>query len=256
MPLFMDNYMIYCDKKFPRRLCEDIEPHIMIPGGKVVRRPFNRFQPDVTGWWLVPSLELPFYRCGKIYCDWGDSERQTITCGFYLEKGLAAEVAVVYSSKKGRALIMNDSWQWCNFVADCTNGTFLHALKCAAANSGLPVEVHISGGYVDDPALFDPYSEIQKKDHFIFDLQNDYETLKYRCAKRDAMVLKPLNKVKTLTDFSLAVKEFSADHFLWLNVFISARFNILSEGPSDSTDVWSSEKIWKHFLINFTPWLK
>lgn len=247
--------MIYCERKTPHRLVEDIEPLAASELGKVVRRPFNRFQPAATGWWLVPSNDLPFYHHGKFYCDWSSPEMNSISCGFFLEKGLAPEVAVVYPSRKGKSLIMNDKWQWNSFAASCVNGAFGRALS-AAAESNLPVEIQVSGGYVDDPALYDPYKEKQKKDHFIFDLGADRRTLEYRCAKRDAMVLKALNGVKCLDDFCRVIGEFSTDHFLWLNVTIAARFAAFDEAVAAGEQMWSAERIWNDFLKNFAPWIK
>jgi hypothetical protein len=248
--------MIYCERKAPRRLIEDIEPFAEEKLKKVVRRPFNRFKPTMTGWWLVPSNDLPFYHHGKLYFDWADDKMGTITCGFYLEKGLAPEVAVVYPSRKGKSLIMNKKWQWPHFAESCADGSFARALKNAALESGLPVEIHVSGGYVDDPSLYDPYSEKQKKDHYVFDLDKDCDTIKYRCAKRDAMVLKPLNKIKNLSSFNQVMQEFSNDHFMWLNVYIGAKFNVFEDELPADANVWSPQKIWDEFLSYFAPWVK
>ncbi len=247
--------MNLCEKKTPRRLCEAVEEFASRACGKMARRPFNRFVPVVTSWWLVPSPELPFYRHGKYYFDWGDKEQKTIACGFYLEKGLAPEVAAVYNSKKGRSLILSGNWMWNDFVAKCGSGEVAAVLKEAVGQSGLEIELHASGGYVDDPDLFDPYNDKVKKDHFIFKIGVD-GTLEYCSAKRDAMVLKIFNKVKKVEDLAMALNQLNEDHFLWFNIFIAAKFGVCPEEVPAGVEPWSSEKIWNNFLKYFSVWVK
>ena len=247
--------MLICEKKTPRRLCEAVEEFASRDAGKMARRPFNRFVPIVTSWWLVPSPELPFYRHGKLYFDWGDKEQQTIACGFYLEKGLAPEVAAVYDSKKGRSLILNDRWEWEDFVRRCVSGEVAAILQETVTQSGLDIELHAIGGYVDDPDLFDPYNDKLKRDHFIFHLGGD-GALTYKSARRDAMVLKIFNKVKNLNDLAGAIGQLKEDHFLWFNLFISAKFGICPEEIPAGVELWSSERIWNNFLRHFRPWLR
>ncbi|MCP3968113.1 MAG: hypothetical protein GY750_02215 [Lentisphaerae bacterium] len=248
--------MIFCERKTPRRLIEDIEPFASPMLGKTARRPFNRFKPEITPWWLVPGPKLPFYKYGKVYSCFSEDDPEKILCGFYLEKGLAAEIVAVYNSKKGRSLIMTNAWQWRKkFLTGCVDGSFQEAI-CRAVESGVPMELHISGGYVDDPALFDPYSEVKKKDHFVWDVQADGKTLKYRRAKRDAMVLKVLNKLKTTADLGEIMSSLHEDHFMWLNVFVAAAFNRAGDAQPEDAQVWSGEAIWEQFLSNFAPWIK
>ncbi|MDD3118092.1 MAG: hypothetical protein PHQ27_02835 [Victivallales bacterium] len=247
--------MIICEKKTPRRLCEAVEEFASRDAGKMARRPFNRFVPIVTSWWLVPSPELPFYRHGKIYFDWGDRDHSTIAGGFYLEKGLAPEVAAVYNSKKGRALIMDDRWEWPDFLRRCASGETATMLQDTVRQSGLELELHARGGYVDDPNLFDPYNDKLKRDHFIFRLHDD-GTLEYRSAQRDAMVLKIFNRVKNLRDFAAAAAKLQEDHFLWFNLFVAAKFGVCPEELPVGAEVWPAERIWNDFLRHFQPWLR
>jgi hypothetical protein len=100
---------------------------------------------------------------------------------------------------------------------------------------------------VDDPALYDPYGEKQKKDHYIFDLEKDSETLKYRFARRDAMILKSMNNVHNLSTFCSTMQDMDKEHFLWLDIFIAAEFKIPSKETSNS-EIVSSNNIWNDFL--------
>ena len=58
--------MTYSLNRSPRRLCEEMEPFIPpVEGERLVRRPFNHYTPALTDWWIVPSLDLPFFKFGK-----------------------------------------------------------------------------------------------------------------------------------------------------------------------------------------------
>jgi hypothetical protein len=57
----------------------------------------------------------------------------------------------------------------------CFDGSLVEMIKSAAKNSEFNLELHIKGGYVDDPSLYDPYGEKQKKDHYIFELDKDFK---------------------------------------------------------------------------------
>jgi hypothetical protein len=248
--------MLYCEKMTPRRLCEAIEEYASVDCGKLARRPFNRFKAIECAWWLVPSAALPFYHHGKLYFDWADKDQSAIACGFFIEKGLAPEVAAVYPSKKGKSLIMNDSWQWNRFRDACADNSFFKMLRIAAEKSKLEFELHVRGGYVDDPGLFDPYNDKLKQDHFIFDLDPMTEAVKYRSAKRDAMVLKVLNKVKNFVGLRDAIIGFDADHFLWLNVFLAVKFRVCPPEPPPNEQIISSKDIWSQCLSAFAGLIK
>lgn len=62
-------YSVY---QSPRRMCEGIEAVIPPEGGRIVRRPFNHYSPALTDWWIVPSLELPFFKFGKYFFTWDE----------------------------------------------------------------------------------------------------------------------------------------------------------------------------------------
>jgi len=238
---------MYCEKNNPHRLCNALAESAMNTKCKLARRPFNRFESETSAWWLVPSSALPFYQFNKVYCKWANKEGKAMLCGLYLEKGLAPELASVYPSKKGRSLLMNKKWYWHKFIKSCADGSLIETIQNAAKTSGFKLEFHITGGYVDDPSLFDPYAGKQKKDHYIFELDKDFNTLKYRSAKRDTMTLKCLNKVKKLSDFCSVMQDLDKEHFLWLDVFIAAEFKVASSGQ-EKPDTISSDDIWNNFL--------
>lgn len=238
---------MYCEKSNPHRLCNSLAESAANSKTKLARRPFNRFEPETSAWWLVPSSALPFYQFKKIYCNWEDKKHDAMLCGLYFEKGLAPELAVVYPSKKGRSLLMNPKWYWHKFIKNCGDGSFAETIKAAAQSSGFQLEFHVSGGYVDDPALYDPYGGKQKKDYYIFDLDKNFETLKYRVARRDAMILKCMNNVHNVTDLCSTMHDLNKEQFLWLDIFIAAAFKVPAKETKDS-EIINSNYIWNNFL--------
>jgi len=245
-----------CERRTPRRLAEALEAPAAAALPKIVRRPFNRFDPDVTPWWLVPSNDLPFYRHGKYFITWdGKPPEHRLFCSFYLEKGLAPELAVVYNSKKGKALLMDTTWQWPTFIQSVADGALTTALQPAIA-AGLRPEFRFTGSYVDDPGVFDPYNNKRASDEFVLRLAADGVTLEYVRARRDLMVLKPLNKVKKLGDLGEALRTFDQDQFLWLTCQIGAGFAPLPAENLPTDAEWSGTRLWNDFLAVFTPWIR
>ena len=98
--------MTYSLNRSPRRLCEEMEPFIPpVEGERLVRRPFNHYTPALTDWWIVPSLDLPFFKFGKYFFSWDVKQRTSLQCGLSLTKGLDPMLAAVYPSRKGRRLL-------------------------------------------------------------------------------------------------------------------------------------------------------
>jgi len=85
-------------------------------GAPFVPRPFNRFSPDESLWWLVGCSDWPAYKYGKLFFDSRPeqipSHQTGIYCGFNIEKGLSRRVAGLYSKE----LIEGDDWDWERFT--------------------------------------------------------------------------------------------------------------------------------------------
>lgn len=79
---------------------------------RLAARPFNRFEPENTIWWLVPSTEWPAFKYGKYFVNQAKNSTQ-FEVGFYLEKGHGSEILQVYGDSKGnRAQILDETWEW------------------------------------------------------------------------------------------------------------------------------------------------
>jgi len=236
--------------KTPRQACEAVG-ELLKDKFNLARRPWNRFRPDNSAWWLVPSASLPHFKHSKYFFKWGDVQKQSILCGYYVEKGLDELVSEVYSSRKAKNLIMTPEWAWHKFLLNLNNGTIAEEVNKLALT--VPqIEIVVDGGYVSEPTSFDPYQD----KNFGWDMYNFFcdtakGTITHGNIKREAFVLK-LHSVKTLKDLTASVNELSKNEWLWLNVFIAFRVYI------DTTQITEKDialqqagVLWENFLKYF-----
>jgi hypothetical protein len=85
--------------------------------GQYSPRPYNRYSPDETTWWLVPSTDWPAFKYAKLFfhAKPGDIPEglKGIHCGLSVEKGLDVKVKDFYP----RELIKTALWDWDSVVA-------------------------------------------------------------------------------------------------------------------------------------------
>lgn len=151
----------------PRETCYAVQRAVKSQFPNLVARPFNMYEPETSLWWLVPSNEWPAYKYGKLYFNWGDIDRKQIRVGFHTEKGLDASIASVYKSAKGSRLIMHDDWHWFDMFRRIADGQFANVVEDVSPQLGVPLQLRLSGGYVEDPTDFDPYTSLLKRDEYV-----------------------------------------------------------------------------------------
>ena len=235
--------------RIPRQLCDAISSFAEAAIGKLTKRPWNRFNPDYTSWWLVPNTKIPHFKHGKYYFNWGDKKQTTLLAGLYLEKGLDEKIASVYSSKKAKSFIMTPDWNWFKFLEGLKNKQPFDNLKNNCPPS-LPIEFIIDGGYVTEPTSFDPYQEKTLAwDQYAFTWHPESDEFSLTSSNRKAFILK-FHHVKTIDDFIKTIIEYSKDDWLWMNIHIAIRLEI-SSSP-DEKDIWNESEIWKSFLSSFS----
>ena len=242
----------------PRRLCEGVEPELELrEGERLVRRPFNHYAPALTDWWIVPSLELPFFRFGKYFFTWDEKKRDTLQCGFGVTKGLDPMLKKVYPSKKGRRLLMEENWGWQFFYPAVMRGELAELLRTAGAGIGHRLELIFEGGYVDDPGLFNPDSELRKRDRYTLVYDPAVDSIRVGGAKRDAMCLKFLNKVRDWKSFGEAMMTLNAEAFLWCDLFIANTYRIpAADGENAGEPMRTPAEIHAEWLACFRNYVR
>lgn len=249
--------MYFCANKSPRTLSENIYALMKkdFNGSpfKGARRPFDHYRPVESAWYIIPSAELPFFKFGKYYFEWGQQASQ-INCGMIFTKGLAPELAIVYPSKKGRRLIMDDSWTFSYLVKTCKDGSLQNAMK--NIKQQLPetdLNIRFHGSYIDDPGLFDPYTEEKKLfDRYELAIDNAADRIKVASAVRQAMNLKLLNKVTDFSSLATAMEQIAADKFLWCDIFIGTTLTIGEE----NNEILPLENIISYLMQPLAGWIR
>ncbi len=222
---------LFCENKSPRKLCEEAEKFIASsPEQRMTRRPFNHYVPTLTDWWIVPSTELPFFKFGKYCFAWDENKRDEIRCGYFVTKGIDSLLKSVFSSKKGKRLLMDSSWGWYGFLDAVKSGKFEEMLRKSAMALGENIELIFHGGYIDDPGVFDPQTALGRRDRYTFLFSPGENSLRLKSAQRPAMAMKFLNKVRDWQTFLQAVETLAGDQFMWCDFFAAAVFQVREYG--------------------------
>lgn len=239
----------FTEKIIPRYVCEEMAK-LSVSDAKLTKRPWDRFRPDATGWYLVPSTNVTYYKYGKLYFSKEKDASDSIACGMFFEKGLGKSLEIVYSTKQAKPLMMDNTWFWHKFISEGLKDSF--SLKNIEVNA-LPrsLKVKIEGGYVTEPNSFDPYKmRMLKWDRYIFDYTIDKDLFSVSESQRESFVLK-LHNIKSFSDFISSLKELEKDEWLWLNIFI------YTELRTNISDIKSSCKlIYDQFLKNCSILIK
>ena len=74
-----------------QKFTAELQKHL---GEGLTARPFNRFEPVDSIWWLVPSAEWPAFQYSKIFVN-PLSATNKYEVGLYLEKGHSSNILLV-----------------------------------------------------------------------------------------------------------------------------------------------------------------
>ncbi len=245
---------IECIYQTPRRLCDVVSPLANEKLGKLTKRPWNRFNPDLTSWWLVPNTKTVHFNSGKYYFNWGDKKHTTLLAGLYIEKGLDEKISAVYSSRKAKNFIMNDNWAWFSFLEGMKNMQLFENIRKNCPKD-IPIEFIIDGGYVAEPTSFDPYQEKTLGwDKYIFSWLPEGNNLTLASSERKAFILK-FHHIKTINDLIESISACSENEWLWLNIHIAVRLNI-NPSAIEKESTWSDSILWHKYLNSLNTWIK
>lgn len=111
-------------------------------GEGLTARPFNRFEPADSIWWLVPSAEWPAFQYNKIFVNPAKGADK-YEVRLYLEKGHGSNILLVEGDKlSNRVQVMTNDWGWMKLNKDNDElATVVDSMQLAGANPKVRLEV-------------------------------------------------------------------------------------------------------------------
>ncbi|MEA3377915.1 MAG: hypothetical protein U9R72_17135 [Chloroflexota bacterium] len=133
-----------------------------IEGRHFSPRPWNRFQPKDTTWWIVPSTDWPAYRHGKAMLRPSRFFAGRVECCLYVEIGFGPPVGGLYPPLIRDVAVVDDSWTWSHFLTGLRDGSVLQAAETVAEQSGTGLFLWVAAGYPSEPVDFNPYELLEQ----------------------------------------------------------------------------------------------
>lgn len=126
-------------------------------------RPYNRYDPKNTTWWVVPGTDWPAFHYGKfVFRDDG----ALLRVGLNIEKGLGLSAEQVAKTLKiSEKSIVDEKWVWHDFVEEVKKESIDGILKQVVNRAG-KVFVELGISYINQPSEYDPLAP--KSDRFVY----------------------------------------------------------------------------------------
>lgn len=243
----------YCKYHSVRQAALDIHESLAAPKGKKFSpRPYNRYDPENSLWWLIPSADWPAYKYGKIAIS--KEQEGKIYFGLNIEKAIGQEAAACYQSKKAQKIIMGSDWCWYEFLKALTEGEVAATMDIIQKNSnGLPLHFSLSGHIIDDPALFDPYSEYDYGDRVVWNYSEGY----LNSLVQPEHFFYPVRNVTKIKDLPKALNQINELSWLWIDVYIGVILqNHINLNETEARKACNGYFIWQKIIEPWEPWLR
>ena len=225
----------------PRQLVGKLNGIAKSRGFDFVSRPWNRYEPDDSDWWLVPSADWPAYKHAKLFVRQLELEKDAFFISLHVEKGLGHSVIAAYQGPKGRRLIMGDDWAWQQLLDSLNDGSHQRELLAMVEQSDVEPLISIEGLYVDDPDSFDPYLHDFKRDRYLFRVSKKSGLLDIKSSSVEARLLGTLDDIASLHDLGTALRKLTDNPWLWLDYM--SGFDVRSDQgdsvPPDPELIWT-----------------
>lgn len=242
-----------CNYPSVRKAALDIYNSIAAPKSKkYTARPYNRYSPENSLWWLIPSTEWPAYKHGKITIF--EERYGELFFGINIEKAIGHEAAACYQSKKAQKIIMDNEWCWYDFLEGLKGGSIAGAMNIIQENTnGLPLHFSLSGHVIDDPALFDPYSGYSYGDQVNW----NYKSGDLISVIQPKNFFYPLKDVNRIDDLLESINQINELNWLWIDFYAGVFLENHATPESDKTkQYYNGYMIWQQIIEPWEAWLK
>ncbi len=215
----------------------------------VACKPWNRFNPYLSHWLVIPSTDWPAYRYGKYFFipEEGSGE---ILCGLTVEKGLGQNYLLAFPVPKARPLIMDDEWTWQLLLNDLSSGSFQSLIDRIVASLKGSISIEITAGPIDDPeVVYDPESLI-KWDRAKFAYGES--GLAIEVSEINDGCLQEVADVKNIPELAESLYNIPNSDWMWTNFDIYLKAS-LAHDPQVKSDE-SIQELWNSYLVNLDRW--
>jgi hypothetical protein len=219
---------------------------------QLTARPWNRFEPVNTAWWLIPSTDWPAYRHGKFFFR-AQSNNRDLYCGLFVEKGLDHSVAVAFPT--GKRLVMGSDWTWHRVLADMASGSLGAAMSEVIGRSGHPLLLDVDGGFVEDPGSYGPDAPPMDWNQVVF--RSEGTGLRYVSSKLKGDQFVDLLKCEGVLELAQAILRIPHMEWTWIDIHIGleSEMALLEHDPQHASGSWGASELWEKCLAPWQPWV-
>lgn len=190
-------------------------------GEGLTARPFNRFEPADSIWWLVPSAEWPAFQYNKIFVNPAKGADK-YEVGLYLEKGHGSNILLIEGDKlSNRVQVMTNDWGWMKLnKGNDELVTVVDSMQLAGVNPKVRLEV-------------EPFSPERAAENY--DGEKQKIRLTYDCTgtainlvdKTDTIndpklrgLIKDVDQQTNVAGIVNSIESFSESEWYWMNLLI------------------------------------
>lgn len=207
-------------------------------------RPWNRFQPDDSLWWLVPSKDWPAYRHGKCafcteYADPGE-----LFAGLNVEKGFGAATTSVLPSVNHNQVV-GPNWVWRRLVEPAGATSFGAVLTSLPAS--LKPRLILIATYAQDPRDFDPYAERPRNSNDRLHFASGPHGLSLTHADIPTRLLEEAASCATFSELAERLCNLRDHEWVWVDMYAG-----VSAPSGQNLDIG---RMYRESLRHFEPWL-
>lgn len=220
----------------------------LIKGEKIFcLRPFNRFNPAYTEWWIIPSTEWPAYKFGKLcFHRRPCSPDGRLYVGYYVEKGLGRKLQGM--PEVSNNLIMKDDWHWHKFAALAQNGEIDAIAHRVCENVQAPVHVLVEAYAFN--RVPKPNEERKLPDDAVELVLNPID-VSWNLIRPGKNELRFVNEARRVAHLVSLIKDNSGLDFYWIDVVVGLCFSY-GESREEGVD---AETLWNLVLRHWVPLL-
>ena len=207
-------------------LANEVKEYLNTEKKKYTARPFNRFTPENSVWWIIPGSDWPAYKYGKYMFR---RDKNIIYVGLNIEKGYGKKLSGMVSNNA----IMTDEWIWHDFMESACQGELDKTIEILDQKTAS--DVHILMGFgefnkVDEES--DYYADVYPN-NITYILKQD--TIKVQNKERQMKpdIFEELKQAESFQEAFKIMSKIEGLSYFWVDFFVGVSFKISNNGEPD-----------------------